>query len=673
MVTTRDDGDQHPEATGPAAIPGTVGPDDTLEARLAQIRTDLAEGVSVNGESAVDGTVLPTPADVRAARESYIGSLDELPKTGIDPAAVGRTMFDTPSSQDDAVTVLLPQKKIDDLTSQALVRIKSTDRRNYIGVITAGPFAEPDGLKADSPIVVNITVEEGISFIPKYHGRSSIAVLGEELDDGTLVPPRRRPRPNSPVYALTTGESMELLQVAGDIRVGRVFGDDQIAVSIDSSRKDQLPRHTAILGTTGAGKTTTVGGIVNGVQQRKWAQVLVDVEGDYARINEPTDNPRMMAAVKKCDMSPAGVPKTRLWHLVGRGTANPDHPNKIVFTLRFSNLSPYVVAEIAGMNEAQTDRYIDAWEVTKGFMADSGMWPRPQNQEDQRRALELDEFEEGYPTMTLSLLLDVVSIAIQLAGKKPAQEAWLRHPAFKDPKLNQTAAANVAKVEQAFQSSKPSSTSSWKTVYAKLNKLNRLNVFDNTSNGAKYLNHADLLTVGEVNIIDLSDTRSPVLNNLLIADLLRGIVLAQEHKVRTYEDRRRNGQAVGERPKILLTIEEAHRFLSKQRIKQMQHVFEQVADLAARGRKRWFGLLFVTQLPQQLPPEVLGLVNNYILHKVSARVVNDLAENFSEVDDTLWRRLPGLAAGLAIVRFEGMTRPLLVAIDPAVCRLGLVD
>jgi hypothetical protein len=299
------------------------------------------------------------------------------------------------------------------------------------------------------------------------------------------------------------------------------------------------------------------------------------------------------------------------------------------------------------------------------------MWPK--SQEDQKRALELDEFEEGYPTMTLSLLLGVVSIAIQLAGRKLAQDAWLRHPAFRNPKDNQTAAANVAKIEQSFQSNKPSSTSSWKTVYAKLNKLNRLNVFDNPSEGVKYLDYADLLTVGEVNIIDLSDTRSPVLNNLLIADLLRGMVMAQELKVRAYEDRRRKEQAVGDRPKVLLTIEEAHRFLSKQRIKQMQHVFEQVADLAARGRKRWFGLLFVTQLPQQLPPEVLGLVNNYVVHKVSSRVVNDLAENFSEVDDALWHRLPGLAAGLAIVRFEGMTRPLLVAVDPAPCKLGLVD
>ena len=638
---------------------------------FARLREDMADRAPSNGTLDGTGVVVETPIAIRAARDGYIGKQDDLPKTSGDPTAVGRTMFDTPSSQDDAITLLLPQKKIDDLTSQAMVRVKSADGRNYIGAIGAGPFAEPDGLRADSPIVVNITVEEGISFIPKYHGRASIAIIGEELDDGTLVPPRRRPRPNSPVYVLGAEESTHLLQVAGDIRVGRVFGDEHIEVSVDSNRKDHFPRHTAVLGTTGGGKTTTVGGLVTRVQQHDWAQVLIDVEGDYARINEPTDNPRMVTALKMANMKPEGVAHTHLWHLVGRGTANSDHPNKTEFTLRFANLSPYVVAEIANMNEAQTDRFIDAWEITKGFMADTDMWPK--TQADQRRALELDEFEEGYPEMTLPLLLDVVSISIQLAGKKDAKQAWVRHSTFRDLATQEVVEANIQRIVDAYGSNRPTSTASWKAVYAKLNKINRLNVFDNTKGGAKYLDHGVLLNVGEVNIIDLSDTRSPVLNNLLIADLLRGMVLAQEQKVRQYEEAVRKGHMFEMRPKALLIIEEAHRFLSKQRIKQMQHVFEQVSDLAARGRKRWFGLAFVTQLPQQLPSEVLGLINNYVVHKVNARVANDLAENFSQVDETLWRKLPGLAPGLAVIRFEGMTRPLLVAVDPAPCKLGLVD
>lgn len=66
----------------------------------------------------------------------------------------------------------------------------------------------------------------------------------------------------------------------------------------------------------------------------------------------------------------------------------------------------------------------------------------------------------------------------------------------------------------------------------------------------------------------------------------------------------------------MVFVEEAHEFLSGQRIKDMPVLFQQVARIARRGRKRWLGLVFITQLPQHLPDEVLGLINNWVLHKI---------------------------------------------------------
>jgi DNA helicase HerA-like ATPase len=43
------------------------------------------------------------------------------------------------------------------------------------------------------------------------------------------------------------------------------------------------------------------------------------------------------------------------------------------------------------------------------------------------------------------------------------------------------------------------------------------------------------------------------------------------------------------------------------------------------------------------------------------------------MDDGLWRRLPSLAPGQAIVSMSSMTRPLMVAIDPTPCKLRLVE
>jgi DNA helicase HerA-like ATPase len=124
----------------------------------------------------------------------------------------------------------------------------------------------------------------------------------------------------------------------------------------------------------------------------------------------------------------------------------------------------------------------------------------------------------------------------------------------------------------------------------------------------------------------------------------------------------------------MVIIEEAHEFLSTERIRQMPMLFQQVARIARRGRKRWLGLTFVTQLPQHLPDEVLGLINNFILHKIAdAGVINRLKRSIGGIDEGLWSRLSSLAPGQAIVTMQGMTRPLMVAIDPTPCKLRMID
>ena len=96
--------------------------------------------------------------------------------------------------------------------------------------------------------------------------------------------------------------------------------------------------------------------------------------------------------------------------------------------------------------------------------------------------------------------------------------------------------------------------------------------------------------------------------------------------------------------------------------------------IAKRGRKRWLGLCFVTQLPTQLPKQVLGLCNSFVLHKLNdPQVVSTLKKTVAGIDDGLWDRLPGLAPGQAIASFPHFTRPLLVSIDPAPGKLRLVD
>jgi uncharacterized protein len=177
-----------------------------------------------------------------------------------------------------------------------------------------------------------------------------------------------------------------------------------------------------------------------------------------------------------------------------------------------------------------------------------------------------------------------------------------------------------------------------------------------------------VLRLCHVSIIDLHDSDSPTVNNIVIASLLREVQLRQEE---AYTAATRKG---GQPTPVVVFIEEAHEFLSRERIKQMPVLYQQVARIARRGRKRWLGLAFITQLPHHLPDEVLGLVNNFVLHKIGdAGVINRLKQTVPGIDASLWGRLPSLAPGQALVGVTGMTRPLLVAVDPAPAKLRMVD
>ncbi len=595
--------------------------------------------------------------------------------------AIGATMFDLPGSEDNSVTVLLPRDQAQRAPSQSLVRIKSQDGRKYLGIVTAGPFAEPDTLRADSHLLVTVTARGGI-YLPPFHGRVQVMILGEELENGTLVPPRLRPLPNSPVVALSQKEVAEVLHTDGDIRLGCVVGASDVIVNVPSDKKSVLPRHLAVLGTTGAGKSTTVSRLIEQAQAAGMAVILLDVEGEYTQIHEATKDEKMLAALAERGLKARGVPNTTLYHLAGRGTTNPDYPQRCAFSLQFARLSPYAIMEILDMSEPQQQRFMTAYDIAREVMRDLGIFPAKNDAQQERMAAELDEFERGYPRLTLSLLLDVVAACHARAdrttseGKRSKKEGDDEEESMREPftAVLKTTDGRQALRKRLHAANAPGNAISWRSILGKLFRLNRLKVFYNEQGGAKPKNYKHLLRPGSVSVVDLSDSGASELNNLVIADLLHGVQDEQDTLYTEYENARARGEAAAGPPRVLIVIEEAHEFLSVERIDKMRILFEQVSTIARRGRKRWLSLAFVTQLPQHLPRAVFGLCNSYILHKITdAQVARELQRTVSGIDESLWKRLTGLAPGQAIVSFPHLARPLLVAVDPSPCKLRMVD
>ena len=573
----------------------------------------------------------------------------------------GVTMFDMPNSQDNLVTILLPLKNIRKIGAHSIVEIRSRSKENggdgkiYRGIVVAGPFHDPDGLKADAPVLISTTIN-GAIFLPNFHGRVSVELLGELVNDA-IMPPRFRPLPNSPVFVLSKEETAKVLNVQGNVTLGKAIGHDNIDVKIPANNKIVLPRHTGILGTTGGGKSTTVSGLIDQFQSEGIATILIDTEGEYTHMDKPTEAENMIKLLGKKDAKPHGIKNIKVYHPLGRETMAVAPTPISEFNLKFSNLSPYAAADILGLTEAQFVRFFKAYDAAKVILKDLGIYPK---KGQEKEVLDIDEFETGYPNITISLLIDIGGLVLEKIS--PGTTPIILNQFIRENKDNEKVTNRIRQVVGGSSDNE----SSWKALLGRLWQIFRTGIFDKSSE--KDIPFEKLLEGGNVSIFDLSDSDSTLVNNIIIANLLRGIQQAQEG---AYE------KAISEDKKptpVVVIIEEAHEFLSKERISKMSNLFEQVARIARRGRKRWLGLMFVTQLPQHLPDEVLGLINSFVLHKINdATVVSRLKRSIGGVEESLWNKLPNLAQGQAIVSTPSLTRPLLVAINPTPCKLLLID
>ncbi len=280
----------------------------------------------------------------------------------------------------------------------------------------------------------------------------------------------------------------------------------------------------------------------------------------------------------------------------------------------------------------------------------------------------------GYPRLTLTMMMDVVGACrriVEFAKEEKSEKSVDFTP--QDSHLA-TEIGKATLKKKIYAAGRLDSPVSWRALLGRLGRLERLRVFDSPSIAARPLNYKNLLKPGSVSVIDLSDSGMSELTNIVISDMLRGVQEAQDSAYVDYEKAKKANPNAPAPTRTAIIIEEAHEFLNADRIEKMRILFQQVARIAKRGRKRWLGLTFVTQLPQHLPPQVFGLVNSYILHKITdADVVSKLRRTVSGIDEGLWNRLPGLAPGQAIASFPHMARPLLLSIDPTPCELRLVD
>jgi hypothetical protein len=271
-----------------------------------------------------------------------------------------------------------------------------------------------------------------------------------------------------------------------------------------------------------------------------------------------------------------------------------------------------------------------------------------------------DDQETGYPGLRLAHVLDMAEAVSALAGgDESIDPKYLHDDGFRAQlKVLMDKAGPVKK--------RLGHGASWRKTVGLISSLYRTGLFDKSDGTITSLRYKEMIEPGRVLIADLSGIDSPQHRNLAISDMLRGVMEAQEQR---YAE-----APADKKPKTAIIIEEAHEFVSGERIKQMPTLFGQIQRIARRGRKRWLGLIFATQFPQHLPGELFTLCNNRILLRLGDEpTINRLKHSVGGVGENLWGRLKNLPTGQAIVSAQGIDPAMIVALEPGRCKLRMVD
>jgi DNA helicase HerA-like ATPase len=206
------------------------------------------------------------------------------------------------------------------------------------------------------------------------------------------------------------------------------------------------------------------------------------------------------------------------------------------------------------------------------------------------------------------------------------------------------------------RSSRNSETLDYVGLGSKLQLLMHSGVFDQPN--LRSLDVAEMIKPGRVNVLDVSFANDSV-KNLVTADLLRK---AFAYKVSNIEA-----------PPTMLVIEEAHSFMSREKIHAMQATLQMLRNVTRRGRKRWLSIAFVSQQPGHLPPEIFELCNTRLVHTLrSMHNLDALMATTSDVTHELWARCPLLGTGEAIISTPQFRRSAVVSMRPAASRRRFV-
>src|SRR5262249_6609760 len=140
------------------------------------------------------------------------------------------------------------------------------------------------------------------------------------------------------------------------------------------------------------------------------------------------------------------------------------------------NISPHVAVELLQGNEAQSDRFLAAYDAASELVTE--LCPAADRQRHLSALQSWDDQETGYPDLRLAHVLDMAEAITAMVAKQDAvQERYLHDDGFR-----QHAKALMNKADALHQ--RTSHVNSWRKTVGLIGSLHRTGLFDRDGNNA---------------------------------------------------------------------------------------------------------------------------------------------------------------------------------------------
>lgn len=416
----------------------------------------------------------------------------------------------------------------------------------------------------------------------------------------------------------------------GQIKIGKLSTSDSIDVSIDLDKL--VNRHSAVLGSTGSGKSTSVSSLLRSIVNKPSGQlqtpssriILFDLHGEYSSA--------LQDVAKVFSVMPS------------------DSENRLI--IPYWCVAPELLIEfLCGQNETLKNKFIEYIIQEKQKFAEK----------NKTLGIDKDKVTQYTPLpFNLRKIWGKLCFEDRVTWKEKEKE----NPAYKDGNEGDSSKLIAPVFEPPATGSNPPFTGG-KNIWTKQLELMRTRLLDSQFDFFLSPNEwslkddytlekdiADLLEqwLGHdkpITIIDLSllpSERLDLLLGSLLDILFESALWGRNHKegMKTYP--------------LLLVMEEAHRYLSNDSnglTKQM------VRRIAKEGRKFGVGSMLVSQRPSEIDETILSQCGTLFSLRISnstdrARVKAAMSDGLAGVIDSL----PILRTGEAIVTGEAARLPM---------------